>query len=86
MDSPVTIVVELARGMFPDEAPAGPPPPTDLAPLLVAAQMLINLLLLGTVVRLLPGAAQTGLQRKEESPVDAEERSGRPDPADRVGY
>ncbi len=47
-------------------------PKTDFARLLVAAQMMINLLLLGTVVRLLMGAAQTGLQRKEESPADAE--------------
>lgn len=50
-------------------------PTTDAARLVVSVQMLVDLVLLGTVVRLLAGAARSGLARQATAPAVAADRS-----------
>jgi voltage-gated potassium channel len=45
-------------------------PGTDLARIMVSVQMLLDLVIIGVVVRLLLNAARVGLARTEQDPPD----------------
>ena len=59
-------------------------PTTNLSRMLVSVQMLLDLILIGSIVRLLASAAQRGLQREGRSrlaPILASELASEPPPA-----
>jgi hypothetical protein len=58
-------------------------PTTNLSRMLVSVQMLLDLILIGSIVRLLASAAQKGLQREgvAPGPILASEVASEPPPA-----